>query len=153
MNLTPANPLLHVTVAAIIEKDGRFLIVEEIENAKPVYNQPAGHVEANESLLEAVMRETLEEAACYFQPEWLTGIYRWQHPTRHEIYLRHCFCGRLTRQEPQRQLDKTILGTHWLSLDELQQQVDKLRSPLVLACIEDYLAGQRFPLTLYRDLD
>jgi len=99
------------------------------------------------------MRETLEEAACYFQPEWLTGIYRWQHPTRHEIYLRHCFCGQLTRQDPQRQLDKTILGTHWLSLDELQQQVDKLRSPLVLACIEDYLAGQRFPLTLYRDLD
>ena len=98
------------------------------------------------------MRETLEEAACYFQPEWLTGIYRWQHPTRHEIYLRHCFCGQLTRQDPQRLLDKTILGTHWLSLDELQQQVDKLRSPLVLACIEDYLAGQRFPLTLYRDL-
>ena len=140
-------------MAAIIEKDGRFLIVEEIDNARPVYNQPAGHVEANESLLEAVMRETLEEAAYYFQPEWLTGIYRWQNPVTHGIYLRHCFCGQLIRQDLQRQLDKSILRTHWLSQRELLQQADKLRSPLVLACIEDYLAGQRFPLTLYRDLD
>ena len=128
-------------------------MVEEIDNAKPVYNQPAGHVEADESLVEAVIRETLEEAACDFQPEWLTGIYRWQHPVSNGIYLRHCFCGKLIRHDPQRQLDKTILRTHWLSLEELQQQADKLRSPLVLACIEDYLEGQRFPLTLYRDLN
>lgn len=137
----------------MIEKDGRFLMVEEIDNAKPVYNQPAGHVEANESLIEAVIRETLEEAGCDFQPEWLTGIYHWQHPVTRGIYLRHCFCGQLIRQDPDRQLDNAILRTHWLSLDELQQQADKLRSSMVLACIEDYLAGQRFPLKLYRELD
>jgi 8-oxo-dGTP pyrophosphatase MutT (NUDIX family) len=153
MTPTPANPLLHVTVAAIIEQDGRFLVVEEIDNAKAVYNQPAGHVEAHESLIEAVVRETLEEAACDFQPEWLTGIYRWQHPETDAIYLRHCFSGKLIKHHPQRPLDKTILRTHWLSLQELQHQENKLRSPLVLACIEDYLAGQRFPLTLYRQLD
>lgn len=140
-------------MAAIIEKDGRFLMVEEIDNAEAVYNQPAGHVEANETLIEAVIRETLEETAYYFQPEWLTGIYRWQHPATNEIYLRHCFCGTLIRQDPDRQLDKTILSTHWLSLNDLRQQADRLRSPLVLASLEDYLAGQRFPLTLYRDLE
>ena len=128
-------------------------MVEEIDDAKSVYNQPAGHVEANENLLEAVIRETLEEARCEFQPEWLIGVYRWQHPVTNAIYLRHCFCGSLIKHDPQRQLDKTILRTHWLSLDELQQQPDKLRSPLVVACLEDYLAGQRFPLTLYRELD
>jgi 8-oxo-dGTP pyrophosphatase MutT (NUDIX family) len=128
-------------------------VVEEIDNAKAVYNQPAGHVEAHESLIEAVVRETLEEAACDFQPEWLTGIYRWQHPETDAIYLRHCFSGKLIKHHPQRPLDKTILRTHWLSLQELQHQENKLRSPLVLACIEDYLAGQRFPLTLYRQLD
>ena len=140
-------------MAAIIEKDGRFLMVEESNNAKPVYNQPAGHVEANESLPEAVMRETREETGCDFQPEWLTGIYRWQHPASNEIYLRHCFCGELIGHDPQRQLDKAILRTHWLSLAELQQQADKLRSPLVLVCLEDYLAGRRYPLQLYRDID
>ena len=153
MTPTPANPRLHVTVAAIIERDGRFLVVEEIDNAKPVLNQPAGHVEADENLIEAVIRETLGEAACHFQPEWLTGIYRWQHPVTKAIYLRHCFCGTVIKHDPSRQLDKPIIRTHWLSLEELQQQPDKLRSPLVLACIEDFLAGQRFPLTLYRELD
>ena len=128
-------------------------MVEEIDNAKSVFNQPAGHVEANESLIEAVIRETLEEAACDFQPEWLTGIYRWQHPESRDIYLRHCFSGSLTKHYPHRQLDKTILRSLWLSQEELQQQIDKLRSPLVLASIEDYVAGQRFPLTLFRELE
>jgi 8-oxo-dGTP pyrophosphatase MutT (NUDIX family) len=152
MTLTPANPHLHVTVAAIIEKDSQFLMVEEIDNAKPVYNQPAGHVEPDESLLAAVIRETLEETSWHFQPESLIGVYRWQLPGSNEIYLRHCFSGKAIRQDTDRQLDSGILRTVWLSLAELQQQVQRLRSPLVLACLEDYVAGQRYPLSLYRDL-
>ena len=152
MTLTPAHPHLHVTVAAIIEKDGRFLMVEEIDNAEPVYNQPAGHVEDNESLIAAVIRETLEETTWHFEPEALIGIYRWQLPGSDEIYLRHCFSGKVTRQDTERQLDTDILRTVWLSLADLQQRVERLRSPLVLACLEDYVAGQRYPLSLYRDL-
>ncbi len=110
-------------------------------------------MEVNESLVEAAIRETLEETGHHFQPEWLTGIYRWQHPGTNQVYLRHCFCGAGTGLDPQPQLDKAIIKVHWLSLDDLQQQPEKLRSPLVLNCIEDYLDGRRFPLHLYRNLD
>jgi len=127
-------------------------MVEEIDNAEPVYNQPAGHVEPDESLLAAVIRETLEETTWHFQPEFLIGIYRWQRPGSDEIYLRHCFSGKAVQPDADRQLDDGILRTVWLSLAELQQQPRRLRSPLVLACLEDYVAGQRYPLSLYRDL-
>ena len=152
MTLTPANPHLHVTVAAIIEKNDRFLMVEEIDNAEPVYNQPAGHVEPGESLFAAVIRETLEETTWHFQPEFLIGIYRWQRPGSDAIYLRHCFSGKAVQQDAERQLDRGILRTLWLNLAELQQQARRMRSPLVLACLEDYAAGQRYPLSLYRNL-
>ena len=127
-------------------------MVEEIDNAKPVYNQPAGHVETEESLLAAVVRETLEETSWYFQPDALVGIYRWRLTDSDQIYLRHCFCGKVLYQDTERKLDSGILRTLWLSLAELQQQTQRLRSPLVLACVEDYIAGQRYPLSLYRDL-
>ena len=127
-------------------------MVEEIDNAKPVYNQPAGHVEPEESLLVAVIRETLEETAWHFQPEALIGIYRWQLPGSEEIYLRHCFSGQARQQDTTRPLDSGIVRTLWLSLADLRQQRQRLRSPLVLACLEDYVAGQRYPLSLYRDL-
>ncbi len=127
-------------------------MVEEIDNAEPVYNQPAGHVEPDETLLAAVMRETLEETTWHFQPEALIGIYRWQLPGSDEIYLRHCFSGKALQQESARELDKGILRTLWLSLEEMRQQTERLRSPLVLACLEDYIAGKRYPLSLYRDL-
>jgi 8-oxo-dGTP pyrophosphatase MutT (NUDIX family) len=127
-------------------------MVEEIDNAKPVYNQPAGHVETEESLLAAVIRETLEETSWHFHPDALVGIYRWRLPGSDQIYLRHCFSGNVLYQDSERNLDSGILRTLWLSLAELQQQTQRLRSPLVLACIEDYVAGQRYPLSLYRDL-
>lgn len=127
-------------------------MVEEIDNAEPVYNQPAGHVEPDESLLAAVIRETLEETTWHIEPEFFIGIYRWQLPGSDEIYLRHCFSGKAIRQDAKRQLDSGILRTVWLSHAELQQQIERLRSPLVLACLEDYVAGQRYPLSLYRDL-
>ncbi|MCG6885738.1 MAG: NUDIX hydrolase [Proteobacteria bacterium] len=144
---------MHVTVAAIIERDGQFLMVEEIVNGKAVFNQPAGHVEADESFLDAVVRESLEETAWNFQPEHATGIYRWQIPGTDQVYLRHCFTGPANGPVSDRPLDDTILRAVWLSQEQLQRQADKLRSPLVLACIEDYLAGQRFPLNLYREID
>jgi 8-oxo-dGTP pyrophosphatase MutT (NUDIX family) len=150
---TPANPDLHVTVAAIIERDNHFLMVEEIVNGKTVINQPAGHVESNESFLDAVVRETLEETNWHFQPESAIGIYRWQIPGTDQIYLRHCFAGQASGPQPDRALDDTILRAVWLSLEQLQQPAIKLRSPLVLACIRDYLAGQRFPLGCYRTID
>ncbi|HID48410.1 MAG TPA: NUDIX hydrolase [Chromatiales bacterium] len=153
MNLTPARPGLHVTVAAVIERDGRFLLVEENVNGRRVLNQPAGHVEPDESFVEAVIRETLEETACHFQPESAMGVYRWQIPGTDQIYLRHGFCGRITGHEPDRPLDAAILRTVWLNREQLQQQTDRLRSPLVLACIDDYLAGHRYPLALYRVVD
>ncbi len=127
-------------------------MVEEIDNAEAVFNQPAGHVEAEEDLLTAVIRETLEETCWHFEPQALIGIYRWQLPGSKEIYLRHCFSGKALYPDPGRNLDSGILRTMWLSLAELQQQRQRLRSPLVLACLEDYVAGRRYPLSLYRDL-
>lgn len=153
MSLTPADPNLHVTVAAIIEHDGRFLMIEEIVNNKQVLNQPAGHIEPGETFVDAVIRETLEESAIHFLPEYATGIYRWTIPGTDQTYLRHCFTGKIKGYESNRSLDDTILRTLWLDRDEIQQQSTNLRSPLVLACIDDYLAGQRFPLSLYQSID
>lgn len=110
-------------------------------------------MEPDESFLEAVIRETLEETACHFQPGHAIGVYRWQIPGTDQIYLRHCFSGPVSGPEPGRPLDSAILRTVWMSREQLQQQADRLRSPLVLACIDDYLAGSRFPLSLYRAVD
>lgn len=139
-----------VTVAAIIEQQGRFLMVEESENKKAVISQPAGHLEKGESLLQAVVREVQEETAWQFVPQALTGIYRWEHATAGVTYLRFCFCGQVKNHDPQQALDHGILGTHWLSYEELQ--ASKLRSPVVARCLQDYLAGNRYPLSLYTDL-
>ncbi len=148
----PDNPHLHLTVAAIIEKDDRFLLVEERIRGKNVFNQPAGHVENGESFIDAVRRETLEETAWQFRPEAVTGIYRWVLPGSGETYFRHCFSGRVTDFDAGRTLDSDILRTVWLSLEELRQCQDRLRSPLVLRCLEDYLGGARFGLDLYHDV-
>jgi ADP-ribose pyrophosphatase YjhB (NUDIX family) len=150
---------IHLTVAAIIEKQGKFLLVEEHDLNAPGYpddkvtvlNQPAGHVEDFESIIDAVIRETLEETAWHFTPRFACGIYRWQHPNN-DIYIRHCFSGDVSNHETDRDLDTGIVKADWFSLDAIRQQVVRHRSPLVLKCIEDYLAGQRFPLDMYQDL-
>jgi 8-oxo-dGTP pyrophosphatase MutT (NUDIX family) len=116
-----------------------------------VLNQPAGHVELNENFIEAAIRETLEETAWQFTPKFASGIYHWQHPNN-DLYIRHCFVGEVSHHDPHRQLDTGIVNATWLSLDEIKQQAKRHRSPLVLKCIEDYLAGQCFPLSLYQDL-
>lgn len=138
----------HVTVAAVVEQDGKFLLVEEETDDGIRFNQPAGHWEADETLAQGAVRETLEETAYHFSPEWLQGIYRWRHPRKDVIYLRFAFAGRTLGHEPQRQLDSGILRAVWLSLDDIRATAGSHRSPLVLQCVEDYLAGKRYPLDL-----
>lgn len=142
----------HITVAAIIADQKRFLLVEEITSqGQFVYNQPAGHLEANESLIEAVKRETLEETAWHFTPDAVTGIYHYTSPHNEVTYLRVCFCGTVDNLEAERILDTGILRTKWLSRDEIAHS-DKLRSPMVLRCVDDYIAGNRFSLDLLTHL-
>ncbi|MGF1548880.1 MAG: NUDIX hydrolase [Thiotrichales bacterium] len=149
---TPWKPL--VTVASVIERDGRFLLVEEAIGGKIVLNQPAGHLEPGESLVAAVARETLEETGWRFTPEYLLGVYRWQLPAEDRTYLRFVFGGVLhdAGDALRGALDVGIRGTHWLSHNDLQRQPERLRSGLVLVAIEDYLAGRRYELELLREL-
>jgi ADP-ribose pyrophosphatase YjhB (NUDIX family) len=141
-----------VTVAAVIEQDGRFLLVEEHTPEGLRLNNPAGHLEEGESLVDAVKRETLEETACHFEPDALLGVYlcRFQRPATGEdvTYLRMAFRGRVGEPEPGRALDQGIVRTLWLTLDEVRSSQGRHRSPLVLRCIEDHVAGRRFALDL-----
>ena len=138
----------HVTVAAVIERDGNFLLVEEQTDQALVLNQPAGHWEANESLIAAVIRETLEETAYLIEPTAIIGIYRWPHPRKDIVYLRFAFTGLIIGHDAQRTLDDGIVRALWLSSQELCAQNARHRSPLVLRCLEDYQAGKRYPLDL-----
>ena len=144
--------LPHVTVAAVIEQDGKFLFIEELVEGEKVINQPAGHLEENESFIEAVCRETLEESGYEFLPESITGIYHWQHPINLITYLRVCFTGPVTHHHPDNKLDKDILRSLWLSYDELLARDTMLRSPLVKRCVDDYIAGQRYPIHLIQQI-
>jgi ADP-ribose pyrophosphatase YjhB (NUDIX family) len=136
----------HVTVAAVVQRDGKFLMVEEETEKGLQFNQPAGHLEECESLLEAVVRETLEESAYHFEPRFLVGIYNWRHPEKEITYLRFAFGGELVGHEPERPLDDGIVAARWLTLDEVRASATRHRSPMILRCVEDYLAGARFPL-------
>lgn len=140
-----------VTVAAVIERDGHFLLVEEETSDGIRFNQPAGHLDPNESLIDAVARETLEEAAHEFTPTALLGMYMSRYlssRTRKEVtYLRFAFTGELGR-EHDRPLDHGILRTVWMTREEMLACQEKHRSPLVLRCVDDYLAGKRAPLSI-----
>ncbi len=138
----------HVTVAAVMERDGQFLLVEEQTTHGILFNQPAGHLEANESLVEAVTREVLEESAYDFAPEHLLGVYRWHSRASDTTYLRFAFSGRITGHHPERELDSGILRAIWLTPDDIRATRERHRSPLILRCIEDYQAGKRYPLDI-----
>ena len=142
----------HVTVAAVIEHEEHFLLVEEIADGRRVYNQPAGHLESGESLLDAVRREVLEEAASHFEPTGVIGVYRWVHPESGETHMRVAFHGALTGSEPGRSLDDCIVAPHWLTYEDIAGLGRALRSPMVLGCIDDYRRGRSFPLDLLREL-
>lgn len=138
----------NVTVAAIIEQDGKFLLVEEHTSQGQLFNQPAGHLEPGESLLAAVVRETLEESAYAFEPQHLVGIYRWHTPQSDTTYLRFAFTGRILAHHPQQALDEGIIRTAWMTPEEIRASRERHRSPLVLRCVEDHLSGKRYPLEL-----
>lgn len=143
----------HVTVAAVVQRHGQFLMVQERVNGESVLNQPAGHLEDDESLVAAVVRETLEETGWHFSPEIITGIYRWREPDAQRTYLRVCFTGSLLGQVPDAVLDEGIEQSVWLSREQVLQQYGQLRSPLVLRCIDDFLAGASYPIDLLCDIE
>ncbi len=146
----------NVTVAAGIARDGKFLLVEEHTPEGLKLNNPAGHLDPGESLVDGCIRETLEETTYAFRPTALVGIYlsRAQRPSRDNAraedltYLRFAFCGELGEVQVARQLDRGIVRTLWLTPDEIRASASRHRSPLLLRGVEDYLAGQRYPLAL-----
>lgn len=146
MRFTP-----HVTVATVVENQGRFLLVEETADGRAVFNQPAGHLEADESLMQAAIRETLEETGWDVELTAVTGIYLYTAPSNGVTYQRVCFAAKALQQRDNYQLDDGIIGPQWLTRDELAAQPERWRSELVLRCIDDYLSGERFPLALLRD--
>lgn len=142
----------HTTVAAIVEQNGQFLLVEETTDRGNRFNQPAGHLEDNETILQAVVRETLEETAYDFTPQAVLGIYHWKHEHNDTTYLRFAFIGNVGTHYPQQALDDGIIRTVWMSIEEIRNQAHLLRSPQVLTCFEDYLSGKTYPLTLLTHL-
>lgn len=142
-----------ITVAAVTETDGRFLVVEERIQRRLVFNQPAGHVESGESLLAAVVREVREETAWRFIPQALIDVYLWCNPRSGLTTMRFAFLGSVSDHDATQPLDRGIVGTHWLSRPELLARKPRLRSPLVLRCVEDYLSGKRRPLDSVAELD
>lgn len=138
----------NVTVAAVIERGGKFLLVEEETPQGLRYNQPAGHLERGESLVEAVVRETLEESAYHFVPQHLLGIYRWHSDESDTTYLRFAFTGTVAGHDAERTLDNGIIQALWLSCEEIRASQARHRSPLILRCVEDHIAGKRYPLEL-----
>jgi len=138
----------NVTVAAIIEKDGRFLLIEEHAFGALVLNQPAGHWEQDETLVEACAREALEESAHPFTPSALVGIYSAHASPEDVTYLRFAFAGHVGARDAARALDRGIVRTLWMTADEVRASRARHRSPLVLRCVEDYIAGRRYELDL-----
>lgn len=141
----------NTTVAAVIVCDDKFLLVEEIENGKNVFNQPAGHIEAGENLIAAAEREILEETGQALSPQYLNGIYYYHRPELNLYFVRFCFVIELNTCEQGTPQDDEILATHWLTYNELKKRKAELRSLMVLECIEDYLEqkkhGQKIPLS------
>ena len=138
----------NVTVAALIERDGRYLLVEEETEQGIRLNQPAGHLDENESLVDACAREALEESAWQFRPTALVGIYQWQRPQKDITYLRFAFAGTLGSFDAARELDTGILRTLWMTPEEIHASQARHRSPLIRQCVDDHRNGNRYPLAL-----
>ena len=137
---------VHVTVAAVVQHDGKFLFVEETVGRQSVLNQPAGHWEAGETLIEAACRETLEETGWEVEPTALLGVYEFEPPELAYGFLRFAFKAKALGHQAGRKLDDGILRALWLTPEELRQQHVRHRSPMVQRCVEDYLAGKHYPL-------
>lgn len=138
----------HVTVATIVERDGRYLLVYEEADGKQVYNQPAGHLEQNESLLEAAVRETLEETGWTVMPTAVVSLSLYVAPSNGVTYLRTTFVADAVSLDPARQLDTGIIAAVWLTYEEVLARRDQLRSPMTLQVIDEYRAGKQFSLSI-----
>ncbi|NRB39267.1 MAG: NUDIX hydrolase [Pseudomonadales bacterium] len=141
----------HITVATIVEQQGKFLLVEELSNGKLVYNQPAGHLDPGETLHQAAVRETFEESGWHIKLIGVVGVSKYIAPHNGTIYYRTTFIGEAIEHDINAVLDTGIQQAVWLSLEEIKTQEYKLRSPLVLKNIEQYLAGERYPLSIICD--
>ena len=146
------TPRPAVTVASIIERDGRFLLVEEETRHGPRLNQPAGHLESGETLPAGAIRETLEETGWHVSLSALVGAYRWEAADNGATFIRFAFCGDAQRHDAARPLDVGILRAVWLTAEEIAARRDTHRSPLVMRCIDDYRAGHRWPLAFVKEL-
>lgn len=140
----------HVTVAAVIERDNRFLFVEEHTPHGLQFNQPAGHLEPDEDFITAVKREVQEETAWQFEPEHLLAVQLWRKNIDSSTFLRLCFTGQCHSHDAEQTLDDGIVATHWLTHAEITAEAHRLRSPLVLMSVNEYLSGQRHPLSLLK---
>ena len=134
-----------LTVSAVVERDGRFLIVEERSSGVVVMNHPGGHIESGESPEQAVVREALEETGCKITVGEMLGIYLWIHPQTRQQYLRIAYVGNYVSHDESRVLDDGVYAIHWLTPADIQQRMPSLRSPMVMRCVEDHLAGRRQP--------
>ncbi len=142
-----------LTVAAIVQREQQFLIVEERIQGALVLNQPAGHVEDGESIIDAVVRETLEETAWQLRPRHLLGVYLWRNPANGSSVLRVAITGEVHAHDADRRLDTGIVAARWMTREALQDDPQRLRSPLVIRCIDDCLAGVRHDLSALHYLD
>ncbi len=138
----------HVTVAAVIEQNNRFLLVEEQTSNGLAFNQPAGHLEESEDLISAIKREVNEETAWEFEPDYLIAVQLWRRESGQPSFLRFCFSGQVHSHQPDQSLDEGIVQTHWLSRDEIKTREKQLRSPLVLSSIDDYQNGLNYPISM-----
>ncbi|MDP1757956.1 MAG: NUDIX hydrolase [Pseudohongiella sp.] len=157
----------HKTVAVVVEQlplgdvlnsatlpalPRRFLMVEEIVQGQQVFNQPAGHLDPGETLFQAAVREALEETAWHVELSAFLGLYQYISPENNECYIRSCFIAKALHFDESRALDKDIVAAHWMTLDEIIARKSQLRSPVVLAVLEDYCKGQHFPLDVIKTL-
>jgi 8-oxo-dGTP pyrophosphatase MutT (NUDIX family) len=143
----------HLVVAVVCERDGRYLMIEEESDGAICFNQPAGHVEIGESLIEAAVRECREESGHHFTAEAICGIYQWRNQQNGIDYLRFVLCGQASQPPKPLALDSAIIACHWLTYEEIVARRAALRSPMVLAAIDDWRGGQRYPLSLVRPLE
>jgi ADP-ribose pyrophosphatase YjhB (NUDIX family) len=142
-----------VVVAAVLERDGKYLVVEEKVDNENVINQPAGHLEANETIIDAVKRETLEETGWKFEPTHIVGIMHLLNEDTKRIFIRFTFTGNLIEKVPGYKLDPDILGTKWMSYNEIKSQhKNAWRSPLVMRSLDEYRAGKRYPMDIIHTL-
>jgi len=146
----------HLTVASVIERENKYLLVEEHTDNGIAFNQPAGHVENGESIFSAIKREVNEETAWQFEPEAIIAIQLWRKNPEYPSFLRVCFSGKVHSHNAEQKLDDDIITTHWLSREQIAKKKQQLRSPLVLKSVDAYLSGERYPLSLlksYLDLE